>query len=358
MDLEEQLAERRSRRPWISRPYTELRDRAPRRLRLALPERKTRVRFMLPTRGRRLARRDLGRLRRTRSATSRCSSARRASRRRSRRHLRAQPGRVDRRGAGHPGGRRRDGADLRREHRRAGRVRGQALRRQGASSSTPPALLGRVFEAWDEYAAASSASCSSTTRSTPRAVLAKLRDAGKQVPPFAEVERKLVTWSPRAGHRRRARREEPARLRADDARRLARSAGADALHERHLGQPQGRPAHPPQRRRSTGCDWLKCNAPLLDEGAVDLLWLPMSHIFGFGEACLGNTLGFTTYLCDPGERDGCLPEVRPERVHERARSSGRSSRSRHGRGRPQRARASSRRSPADSCASASRAARV
>jgi len=25
----------------------------------------------------------------------------------------------------------------------------------------------------------------------------------------------------------------------------------------------------------------------------------MSHIFGFGEACLGNTLGFTTYLVDP-----------------------------------------------------------
>ena len=28
----------------------------------------------------------------------------------------------------------------------------------------------------------------------------------------------------------------------------------------------------------------------------------MSHIFGFGEACLGNTLGFTTYLSDPVER--------------------------------------------------------
>jgi long-chain acyl-CoA synthetase len=60
-----------------------------------------------------------------------------------------------------------------------------------------------------------------------------------------------------------------------------------------------------------GLDWLTCNAPLVDEGAIDLLWLPMSHIFGFGEACLGNTLGFTTYMTDPLRVVDKLPEVRP-----------------------------------------------
>ncbi len=60
-----------------------------------------------------------------------------------------------------------------------------------------------------------------------------------------------------------------------------------------------------------GLDWLKCNAPLLEEHDVDLLWLPMSHIFGFGEACLGNTLGFTTYLVDPRVVLEQLPIVRP-----------------------------------------------
>jgi long-chain acyl-CoA synthetase len=60
-----------------------------------------------------------------------------------------------------------------------------------------------------------------------------------------------------------------------------------------------------------GLDWLDNNAPILHENAVDLLWLPMSHIFGFGEACLGNTLGFTTYLCDPRTVMEKLPEVRP-----------------------------------------------
>jgi long-chain acyl-CoA synthetase len=58
-------------------------------------------------------------------------------------------------------------------------------------------------------------------------------------------------------------------------------------------------------------DWIQSNAPLIEENAVDLLWLPMSHIFGFGEACLGNILGFTSYLCDPASAIERLTEVRP-----------------------------------------------
>lgn len=60
-----------------------------------------------------------------------------------------------------------------------------------------------------------------------------------------------------------------------------------------------------------GADWLRCNAELLQRDMVDLLWLPMSHIFGFGEACLGNALGFTTTLADPRTVIERLPEVRP-----------------------------------------------
>ena len=37
----------------------------------------------------------------------------------------------------------------------------------------------------------------------------------------------------------------------------------------------------------------------------------MSHIFGFGEVCLGNTLGFVSYLADPASCLTRLPEVRP-----------------------------------------------
>ena len=62
---------------------------------------------------------------------------------------------------------------------------------------------------------------------------------------------------------------------------------------------------------ANGKDWLLCNAPLLHERAIDLLWLPMSHIFGFGELCIGNTLGWTSYLCDPATVLTKMPEVAP-----------------------------------------------
>jgi long-chain acyl-CoA synthetase len=60
-----------------------------------------------------------------------------------------------------------------------------------------------------------------------------------------------------------------------------------------------------------GRDWLEANAPLLDEHGVDVLWLPMSHIFGFGEMCLGNALGFTSYMSDPVQCIGLMPHVKP-----------------------------------------------
>lgn len=82
----------------------------------------------------------------------------------------------------------------------------------------------------------------------------------------------------------------------------------------------GAPKGVPLTHRNVGCnavDWLVNNGPLLaDTGAgekpdVDILWLPMSHIFGFGELCLGNTLGFVSYLADPASVLGLLPEVQP-----------------------------------------------
>jgi len=76
----------------------------------------------------------------------------------------------------------------------------------------------------------------------------------------------------------------------------------------------GNPKGVPLSHRNIACngrDWLQCNAPLLDEGAIDVLWLPMSHIFGFGEMCLGNTLGWVSYMSDPREVLSLLPEIKP-----------------------------------------------
>ena len=76
----------------------------------------------------------------------------------------------------------------------------------------------------------------------------------------------------------------------------------------------GRPKGVPLTHRNVainGLDWLECNAPILHADGVDVLWLPMSHIFGFGEMCLGNTLGFLSWLSTPWEVLNHLPEVRP-----------------------------------------------
>ncbi len=60
-----------------------------------------------------------------------------------------------------------------------------------------------------------------------------------------------------------------------------------------------------------GRDWLELQSSRIREGSVDLMWLPMSHIFGYGEMTLGNQLGFTTYMIDPKSVLALLPEVRP-----------------------------------------------
>lgn len=62
---------------------------------------------------------------------------------------------------------------------------------------------------------------------------------------------------------------------------------------------------------SNGRDWIEVLGGAIPEEAVDLWWLPLSHVFGFGEVCLGNILGFTTYMSDPYSVLDKLPEVRP-----------------------------------------------
>jgi long-chain acyl-CoA synthetase len=62
---------------------------------------------------------------------------------------------------------------------------------------------------------------------------------------------------------------------------------------------------------SNGEDWLLANAPLLHDQAVDILWLPMSHIYGTGEMCMGNLLGWTTYMSSPAQVLDDIPAIRP-----------------------------------------------
>jgi long-chain acyl-CoA synthetase len=170
-------------------------------------------------------------------------------------------------------------------------------------------LLAKVFEAWPEYEAAQRIVLLDDALDAPK-VLADLREKGGNVPPYAEVERKIVGWSAALSLGAARGEEDPA-------------AFERTMHAVSLDQPgmmlytsgtSGNPKGVPLTHRNVsvnGLDWLRNNAPVLHDDAVDLLWLPMSHIFGFGEACLGNTLGFTTYMGDPRTVMQMLPVVRP-----------------------------------------------
>ena len=77
----------------------------------------------------------------------------------------------------------------------------------------------------------------------------------------------------------------------------------------------GNPKGVPLTHRNVGvngADWLNSNAALLEVEARDLLWLPMSHIFGWGELCFGNLLAWESWLATPAEALALLPEVAPQ----------------------------------------------
>lgn len=62
---------------------------------------------------------------------------------------------------------------------------------------------------------------------------------------------------------------------------------------------------------TNGHDWFDVLGEQPDPEGIDLLWLPMSHIFGFGELGVGNRIGYTSYLCNPMEVLQLLPDIRP-----------------------------------------------
>jgi long-chain acyl-CoA synthetase len=172
-----------------------------------------------------------------------------------------------------------------------------------------PALLGRVIEAWSALGAVSRIVLLDDALDAAR-VHESLRAKGITVPSFEDLARKVVTIS--------AAREIGAAIDREDPKAFERTMNAVSLDQfgvmLYTSGTSGNPKGVPLTHRNVavnGLDWLKCNAPLLEVGAVDILWLPMSHIFGFGEMCLGNSLGWTSYLSDPA---GCLqqlPVVKP-----------------------------------------------
>ncbi|MGE0785960.1 MAG: long-chain fatty acid--CoA ligase [Sandaracinaceae bacterium] len=177
-------------------------------------------------------------------------------------------------------------------------------------------LLARLIEAWPQLEGvrrivllddALDASAARERAEDER----KKTGATTKLPSYADVERRLITFSRVLAAGAARDREEPGAFEHTMNSVSLEQPGVMLYTSGTSGRPKGVPlTH--ENVAVNGADWLRCNAPLVEEGDVDLLWLPFSHIFGFGEACIGNTLGWTSYLSDPRTVVSELPTVRPQ----------------------------------------------
>jgi long-chain acyl-CoA synthetase len=58
-------------------------------------------------------------------------------------------------------------------------------------------------------------------------------------------------------------------------------------------------------------DWMTVCGPLVPPSAREVMWLPLSHAFGWGDACIGTLMGFTSLVAAPQDVATSLATFRP-----------------------------------------------
>jgi len=173
-----------------------------------------------------------------------------------------------------------------------------------------PAVLTSVLTGWASYGEVRRIVLLDDSLDAMK-LASDLRAKGEVVPSASEMDERFVSLS-------RVRVLGAARH-GEDPQALSGMLDALSLDQNaimlYTSGTSGNPKGVPLTHRNVGVngrDWLENNAALLDEGMIDLLWLPMSHIFGYGEAGAGNQLGWVSYLSSPKGVVDDLPRVRPE----------------------------------------------
>jgi long-chain acyl-CoA synthetase len=171
------------------------------------------------------------------------------------------------------------------------------------------ALIERVLDAWPSYEHVERIVVLGSGPDPLQLAQAR-RQAGKVTPADDELRARFVGWG-----EVQARGEALLKLDAGKVSRVLSNIPLDhwglmLYTSGTSGDPKGVPlTH--NNVAVNGADWYRIFYPLVEEFDVDLLWLPFSHIFGLGEANIGNALAWTSTLVDPASVLAKLPEVRP-----------------------------------------------
>lgn len=168
------------------------------------------------------------------------------------------------------------------------------------------ALLARTLDAWADLAPGAHVVYLGDDLDLDAA-----RAAASSPPPTSDVEGRVVPWAEVQAKGEAYWASQPETL----AGRLATIALEDRAIMLYTSGTTGDPKGVPLTHRNlltNQNDWFHVLAPLLELEDEDLLWLPMSHIFGYGEAGAGNQLGWVSYLSDPKSVVTDLPRARPD----------------------------------------------
>lgn len=172
------------------------------------------------------------------------------------------------------------------------------------------ALLVRVIERWSSYSNVKRIVCLDDAIALD-AVIDTVRARGLPVPSFAELEQRVISWSRARARGAELDRKDPTAVTHMLAALRLEQPGLMIYTSGTTGNPKG-VVLTHKNFATNARDWVFTLADRLREDMVDLLWLPTSHIFGWGEVNNGNMLGWTSWMCTPRDVLEKMPVVKPD----------------------------------------------